>query len=47
MDPLAELIIYRIKLPQGFPDHPHKGFEAITYLFQGTLLFEDIHGNKD
>jgi redox-sensitive bicupin YhaK (pirin superfamily) len=28
----------------GFPDHPHRGFETITYLRQGRLRHRDNHG---
>ena len=30
----------------GFPPHPHRGFETITYLRQGKLDHEDHMGNK-
>lgn len=30
----------------GFPDHPHRGFEAITYLFAGGMQHADNLGNK-
>ncbi|MDQ7000060.1 MAG: pirin family protein [Mariprofundus sp.] len=30
----------------GFPDHPHRGFEAITYLFDGGMHHTDNLGNK-
>lgn len=30
----------------GFPPHPHRGFETITYMRQGTLEHEDHMGNK-
>ncbi len=30
----------------GFPDHPHRGFEAITYLFSGGMRHTDNLGNK-
>jgi len=29
----------------GFPDHPHRGFEAITYLFEGGMVHDDNLGN--
>lgn len=29
----------------GFPDHPHRGFEAITYLFAGGMNHADNLGN--
>jgi len=30
----------------GFPDHPHRGFEAITYLFAGGMRHKDNLGNE-
>lgn len=30
----------------GFPDHPHRGFEAITYLFDGGMNHADNLGNR-
>ncbi|KAF4631203.1 hypothetical protein G7Y89_g6919 [Cudoniella acicularis] len=30
----------------GFPDHPHRGQETITYLLNGELDHEDFTGNK-
>ncbi|MBV8371007.1 MAG: pirin family protein [Candidatus Eremiobacteraeota bacterium] len=30
---------------QGAPDHPHKGFELITYLIAGEMEHLDSHGN--
>jgi quercetin 2,3-dioxygenase len=29
----------------GAPDHPHKGFELITYLLAGEMEHHDSHGN--
>lgn len=29
----------------GFPTHPHRGFEAITYMFEGTMQHKDNLGN--
>lgn len=29
----------------GAPDHPHKGFELITYILAGDNLHRDSHGN--
>lgn len=29
----------------GFPDHPHRGFEAITYMFAGGMQHSDNLGN--
>jgi len=30
----------------GFPPHPHRGFETITYLFHGWITHEDNKGHK-
>ena len=30
----------------GFPDHPHRGFEAITYLFDGGMNHADNLGHR-
>lgn len=30
----------------GFPDHPHRGFETISYTLQGTFYHEDFAGHK-
>ncbi len=30
----------------GFPTHPHRGFEAITYMFEGTMQHKDNLGNE-
>jgi len=30
----------------GFPDHPHRGFETVTYLLAGRLRHRDNHGHS-
>jgi redox-sensitive bicupin YhaK (pirin superfamily) len=30
----------------GFPAHPHRGFETVTYILDGHMLHEDHLGNK-
>ena len=30
----------------GFPDHPHRGFETVTYLLEGEFEHKDSNGNK-
>ena len=30
----------------GFPAHPHRGFETLTYILHGGLTHEDSMGNK-
>ena len=29
----------------GFPDHPHRGFETVTYMIEGNMRHEDSTGN--
>jgi quercetin 2,3-dioxygenase len=29
----------------GFPDHPHRGFETVTYMLQGRMRHRDSAGN--
>ena len=30
----------------GFPDHPHRGFETVSYLLEGRFIHEDFTGRK-
>jgi hypothetical protein len=30
----------------GFPDHPHRGFETVTYMLDGNMLHRDHLGNQ-
>jgi hypothetical protein len=30
----------------GFPSHPHRGFETVTYMLDGRMLHEDHLGNR-
>lgn len=32
---------------KGFPWHPHRGIETVTYLIEGSMDHEDSLGNKD
>jgi redox-sensitive bicupin YhaK (pirin superfamily) len=45
-DPFVLWDHFRVTAGSGFPSHPHRGFEAITYLFTGTMAHEDNLGNK-
>src|SRR5215467_13218228 len=31
---------------QGAPDHPHRGFETVTYVLEGEMEHEDSAGNR-
>jgi redox-sensitive bicupin YhaK (pirin superfamily) len=30
----------------GFPAHPHRGFETVTYMLDGRMRHEDVFGNR-
>ncbi len=30
----------------GFPDHPHRGFETVTYMLAGRMRHWDNHGHS-
>ena len=30
----------------GFPDHPHRGFETVTYILDGAVEHQDSNGNR-
>jgi len=30
----------------GFPEHPHRGFETVTYMLEGRMRHKDNHGNE-
>src|SRR4029078_9822226 len=30
----------------GFPEHPHRGFETVTYMLDGRIRHRDNHGNE-
>jgi len=37
---------FRPHTAKGFPDHPHKGFETVTYLLDGGMRHRDSAGNE-
>jgi redox-sensitive bicupin YhaK (pirin superfamily) len=37
---------FDVHAPGGFPDHPHRGFETVTYMLEGEFLHEDFKGHK-
>ncbi|KAI5917976.1 RmlC-like cupin domain-containing protein [Camillea tinctor] len=43
--PFLMLDHFSIKPGAGFPDHPHRGQETITYLLQGAVDHEDFAGH--
>src|SRR5690554_2755108 len=30
----------------GFPEHPHRGFETVTYMLEGSMKHKDHMGNE-
>ncbi|TXG67419.1 hypothetical protein EZV62_008694 [Acer yangbiense] len=45
-DPFLVLDEFSVTAPAGFPDHPHRGFETVTYMLQGAMTHEDFEGHK-
>src|SRR5204863_1929769 len=50
LDPFLMLDAFGTDNPQdyigGFPDHPHRGFETVTYMIQGRMRHKDSAGNE-
>ena len=50
LDPFLMLDEFGTDRPQdylaGFPDHPHRGFETVTYMLDGRMRHRDNHGNE-
>ena len=44
--PFLMLDHFSVGVGAGFPDHPHRGQETITYLLSGAVDHEDFAGNK-
>ncbi len=44
-DPFVLFDHFAVEQGQGFDTHPHRGFEAITYLFSGAMNHKDNLGN--
>lgn len=45
-DPFVLWDHFNVKPGSGFPDHPHRGFEGITYMFSGSMQHTDNLGNE-
>ena len=45
-DPFVLWDHFTLQGGSGFPFHPHRGFEGITYLINGSINHEDNLGNK-
>ncbi|XP_078415653.1 pirin [Cetorhinus maximus] len=46
LDPFLMLDEFKVSKPAGFPDHPHRGFETVTYMLNGSFDHEDFCGHK-
>jgi len=50
LDPFLLLDAFESDQPQdyigGFPSHPHRGFETVTYLLAGRMRHKDSAGNE-
>ena len=50
LDPFLMLDEFGTDKPEdylaGFPDHPHRGFETVTYMLDGRMRHKDNHGNE-
>ncbi|CAF0922068.1 unnamed protein product [Didymodactylos carnosus] len=46
IDPFLMLDEFSVNAPAGFPDHPHRGFETVTYMLTGSFQHEDFCGHK-
>jgi redox-sensitive bicupin YhaK (pirin superfamily) len=44
-DPFILMDNFKVTPPAGYPYHPHRGFEAITYMLDGTFQHKDNIGN--
>ena len=44
-DPFVLWDNFNLDPDRGFPTHPHRGFEAITYIFTGSIEHKDNLGN--
>lgn len=45
-DPFVFWDHFAISPDTGFPEHSHRGFEAVTYVFAGAMRHEDNLGNR-
>lgn len=50
LDPILMLDTFRSDNPNdygaGFPEHPHRGFETVSYMIKGSMTHRDNHGGK-
>jgi hypothetical protein len=46
IDPFVLLDEFYAEPPAGFPEHPHRGFEVVTYMLEGAFVHRDSEGNQ-
>ncbi|XP_052164224.1 pirin-like protein isoform X1 [Oryza glaberrima] len=46
LDPFISLDEFEFSPPAGFHDHPHRGFENVTYMLEGGFSYHDFSGHK-
>jgi redox-sensitive bicupin YhaK (pirin superfamily) len=50
VDPFLMLDTFRSDNPSdyiaGFPEHPHRGFETVSYMIEGSIAHRDNHGGQ-
>jgi len=46
IDPFLLLDEFYVTPPAGFPDHPHRGFETVTYMIDGAFKHKDNKGHS-
>jgi hypothetical protein len=50
VDPFLMLDTFRSDNPNdyiaGFPEHPHRGFETVSYMIEGSIAHRDNHGGQ-
>lgn len=47
VDPFVLLDEFTVTPPAAFPEHPHGGFEAVTYMLDGAFRHRDNLGNDE
>lgn len=47
LDPFVLLDEFTVTPPAAFPEHPHGGFEAVTYMLEGAFRHRDNIGNDE
>jgi redox-sensitive bicupin YhaK (pirin superfamily) len=46
IDPFVLMDEFFVEPPASFPEHPHRGFEALTYMIEGGFKHKDTSGGE-